>query len=264
MIVISLLTDFGFIDPYVAQMKAVILSSSPAVSIVDISHGVEKHNISMGAYLLKTTVPWFPKGSIHIAVVDPGVGSSRLPIAIDCERGVLIGPDNGLLVGAADALGFRGVYQIANAEFTNEAISPTFHGRDIFARTAAMISGGRKPAEVGSKLNKLSQLDLPIIRISRKHVSCHIVYVDSFGNLITDVTRNELEGFELRVGKHASVVSKGRGYECSFVDSYSEIPRGRVGLLFSSQGQLEVARREESAAAHLKLRFGDSIQIRFK
>ena len=264
MIVISLLTDFGIIDPYVAQMKAVILSSSPAVSIVDISHGVEKHNIAMGAYLLKTTVPWFPKGSIHVAVVDPGVGGSRLPIAIECERGVLIGPDNGLLVSAAYALGFRGAFQIANAEFTGEAVSPTFHGRDIFARTAVMVSGGRKPAEVGSRLNNLSQLDLPAIRISGNHVSGHIVYVDSFGNLVTDVTRNELKGFELAVGKQASLVTKGREYKCSFVKSYSEIRRGKVGLLLGSQGQLEIARREVNAASRLKLRLGDSIQIRLK
>ena len=262
---ISLLTDFGIIDSYVAQMKAVLLSSSPAVSIVDISHGVEKHNIAMGAYLLKTTVPWFPKGSIHIAVVDPGVGGSRLPIVMDCERGVLIGPDNGLLVSAADALGFRGAYQIANAEFTNETVSLTFHGRDIFARTAAMISDGRKPAEVGSRLSKLSRLDLRAIKISGKHVYCHIVYVDSFGNLMTDLTRNELKGFELRAGEPASLLSRGREYECSFVDSYSEIPRGKVGLLFGSQGgRLELARREANAAARLRLRFGDSIQIRLK
>ena len=261
---ISLLTDFGIIDPYVAQMKAVILSSSPDVSIVDISHGVEKYNIAMGAHLLKTTVPWFPKGSVHVAVVDPGVGGSRFPIAIDCERGVLIGPDNGLLVGAADALGFLAAYQITNAEFTNKAVSPTFHGRDIFARTAAIISGGRKPQEVGGKVNKLSQLDLPAVRISGNHVACHIVYVDSFGNLVTDVTRNELGGFELRVGKLANVLSKGREYECSFVDSYSEILRGKWGLLFGSQGQLEVAQREANAAARLKLGFGDSIQLRIK
>jgi S-adenosyl-L-methionine hydrolase (adenosine-forming) len=264
LIVISLLTDFGIADPYVAQMKAVILSSSPSATIIDISHGIEKHNIAMGAHMLKTTVPWFPPGSIHVAVVDPGVGSSRLPIAIDCERGVLIGPDNGLLVGAADVLGFRGAYRIANPEFANEIVSSTFHGRDVFARTAAMMSEGRRPTEVGSRLDKLVQLDLPSVSTSQEYVSCHIVYVDSFGNLVTDVTRNELQVFKQRKSKTAVLFSKGRKFEVSFVESYSDIPRGELGLLLGSQGHLEIAQREASAAARLNLRVGDSIQIRFR
>ena len=263
MIVISLLTDFGIVDPYVAQMKAVILSASPAAKIVDISHGVEKHNIRMGAHLLKTTTPWFPEGTIHIAVVDPGVGSSRLPIAIDCERGALIGPDNGILVSAANQLGFRAAYQITNTEFIMETVSSTFHGRDVFAPTAAMISKGRRPAEVGPRLDKLVQLDLPIAKISQKSISCHVVYVDSFGNIVTDVTRNQLQALSQRKGKTAHLVSKGREYDCFLADSYSDIPRGRVGLLIGSQGHLEVAQREANAAIRLKLRLGDSIRIRF-
>jgi S-adenosyl-L-methionine hydrolase (adenosine-forming) len=107
MAVITLLSDFGLVDPYVAQMKAVILSIVPEAEIVDISHGVEKYNIASGSYLLETTLPFFPTGSIHVAVVDPGVGGPRLPIAIDCDHGTLIGPDNGLLARAADRLGFR-------------------------------------------------------------------------------------------------------------------------------------------------------------
>ncbi len=94
MVVITLLSDFGFADSYVGQMKGVILSTASSVEIVDISHGVEKHNVAIGSYLLETTVPFFPKGSIHVAVVDPGVGGSRLPIVVDCDQGILIGPDN--------------------------------------------------------------------------------------------------------------------------------------------------------------------------
>lgn len=262
--VITLLTDFGFVDPYVAQMKAVILSLSPGATIVDISHGVEKHNIAMGAHLLKTTAPWFPSGTIHVSVVDPGVGTSRLPIVVDCERGVLIGPDNGLLAGASEVLGFRAAYTITNPEFMTGTISATFHGRDVFARTAALLLEGHKPTAVGIRIDKLIHLDQPSVDISREHVSCHVVYVDSFGNLVTDAATNDMRRLELRKGKTAQLVIDGREIDCVFVDVYSDIPRGKVGMLFGSQGYLEVSLREASAADRFRVRLGDLVEIRFR
>jgi len=261
---ITLLTDFGIVDPYVAQMKAAIFSVSPTATIVDISHGVEKHNIAMGAYLLKTTVPWFPIRTVHVAVVDPGVGSSRIPIVVDCERGILVGPDNGLLVGASDALGFRAAYKITHSDFMAGSVSSTFHGRDVFARSAAMLSRGREPREVGARIDELIHLDLPSIDASREQFSCHVIYIDSFGNLVTNVTLNQVGGFDQRKGKTVHLVTKGREFECLFVYAYSDIPRGKIGLLFGSQGYLEIAQREANTAARLKLRVGDPVQIMFK
>lgn len=262
--VITLLTDFGFVDPYVAQMKAVILSLSPDATIVDITHGIEKHNIAMGAHLLKTTAPWFPSDTIHVSVVDPGVGTSRLPIVVDCERGVLIGPDNGLLAGASEVLGFRAAYRITNPEFMAGNISSTFHGRDVFARTAAMLLEGHKPTAVGIRIDKLIHLDQPSVDISQEHVSCHVVYIDSFGNLVTDAATNDMQWLEARKGKTAQLVINGKEIDCVFVDAYSDIPQGKVGMLFGSQGYVEVAQREASAAARFQVRLGDLVEIRFR
>jgi len=261
---ITLLTDFGIVDPYVAQMKAVIFSVSPTATIVDISHGVEKHNIAIGGYLLKTTVQWFPIKTVHVAIVDPGVGTSRIPIVVDCERGFLVGPDNGLLVGASETLGFRAAYKITNSEFMAETVSSTFHGRDVFARTAAMLSEGREPREVGARIDELIHLDMPSLDASREQISCHVIYIDSFGNLVTNMTLNQMRGLDQRKGKTVRLVTKGRAIDCLFVDAYSAIPRGRIGLLFGSQGYLEVAQREANTAVRLKLRVGDPVQIKFK
>src|SRR3989454_2749693 len=137
MALITLLSDFGLIDPYVAEMKVVILSANANQKIVDVSHGIERHNIAMGSFVLETALPYFPQGSIHVAVVDPGVGTERLPLVMLCERGVLVGPDNGLLIRAAERLGLKAAYQIDSQCFKREKVSATFHGTDIFARTAA-------------------------------------------------------------------------------------------------------------------------------
>src|SRR5881398_1998989 len=142
-------------------MKGVIRSTASGAEIIDISHGVDKHNIGVGSYLLETTAPFFPDGSIHVAVVDPGVGGSRLPIAVVCERGVLVGPDNGLLARTAHKLGFQAAYRIQNSQFSRDRVSSTFHGRDVFVYTAAKIAQGREPSEVGAKLAAIVKLDIP-------------------------------------------------------------------------------------------------------
>ena len=140
MSLITLLSDFGLTDPYVAEMKGVILTANPDQKIVDVSHGIERHNIAMGSFVLETALPYFPNGSIHVTVVDPGVGTERFPLVVLCERGILVGPDNGLLVRAAERLGFNAAYQIDSHRFEGEKVSSTFHGRDVFAKTAANLA----------------------------------------------------------------------------------------------------------------------------
>src|SRR5438132_11662479 len=141
---VSLLSDFGLKDGYVAQMKGVILDKCPNAVVVDISHGIERHNIPMGSFILETTVPYFPNGTIHVAVVDPGVGSARKAVAIECEKGILVGPDNGLMVRASEKLGLKSIHQIGEQEFQRKPLSTTFHGRDIFAYVAGLIASGRR------------------------------------------------------------------------------------------------------------------------
>jgi S-adenosyl-L-methionine hydrolase (adenosine-forming) len=265
MAVITLLSDFGLVDPYVAQMKAVILSIVPQAEIVDISHGVEKYNIASGSYLLETTLPFFPTGSIHVAVVDPGVGGPRLPIAIDCDHGTLIGPDNGLLARAADRLGFRAAHKITSGQFIRDGLSATFHGRDIFAFTAGKIAQGHKLSEVGPPLAVITRLDLPDPGFSTNSVTCSVLYVDSFGSLVTNISETDSKQFKFRDSMHIKIlVGNGENqYDGLTVESYSDIPIGRLGLLRGSQGYLEIALREASAAARLRVKSLDSLEIRF-
>src|SRR2546426_3593377 len=198
MATITLLSDFGLTDPYVAEMKAVILSTDPNLEIVDVSHGIERHNIAMGSFVLETALPYFPQGSIHVGVVDPGVGTQRLSLVVLCKQGMLVGPDNGLLVRAAERLGFKAAYQIDSRRFKGEKVSATFHGRDVFARTAAKLADGLRPNTVGAIVKELVRLDIPSVSVSDEGMTCNVLHVDSFGNLILNLGEEEF----LRLGLH--------------------------------------------------------------
>jgi S-adenosyl-L-methionine hydrolase (adenosine-forming) len=246
-------------------MKAVIRSTVSDTEIIDISHEIEKHNIAAGSFLLETTTPFFPTGSIHVGVVDPGVGGTRLPIVIVCEKGVLIGPDNGLLHRAASKLGFQTAYKITNSKFNRNSVSSTFHGRDIFAFTAAKIADGTKPDEVGPELDAIVDLNIPDPESSKNIVKCRVLYVDSFGNIITNISESSLNMFGFRHGMHVKIISEKtrEQHDGLTTISYFDIPENQFGLLFGSQGYLEVALKENSAAAWLRLKPLDSLSIQF-
>jgi len=246
-------------------MKAVIRSTISDAEIIDISHEIEKHNIAAGSFLLETTTPFFPTGSIHVGVVDPGVGGTRLPIVIDCEKGMLIGPDNGLLHRAARRLGFQAAYKITNSKFNRNNVSSTFHGRDIFAFTAAKIAEGTKPDQVGPELDAIVDLDIPDPEFSKNTLTCRVLYVDSFGNIITNISESSLDKFRFRQGMHVRIIPERtrEQHDGLTTTSYFDIPEHRFGLLLGSQGYLEVALKEASAAARLRLKPLDSLSIRF-
>ena len=262
MALITMLSDFGLIDPYVAEMKGVILSANPDQKIVDVSHGVERHNIAMGSFVLETALPYFPHGSIHVAVVDPGVGTERLPLVLLCERGILVGPDNGLLVRAAERLGFKTAYQIDSHRFEGEKVSSTFHGRDVFARTAAKLANGLNPKSVGGEVKQLVKLDVPNVNISHGRADCTILYVDSFGNVILNLAEEDIRQLGLREGDHVTIETKQGRFSGLVGRTYSDIPHTQLGLILGSQGYLEIAMRGGSAAANLGLKPLDQIEIR--
>src|SRR5256712_13200088 len=168
---VSLLTDFGLKDPYIAEMKLVLIKNCPDAVLVDITHQVETHNIVEGAFLLEMVVPFFPDRTIHLAVVDPGVGGARASVIVECRHGhVLVGPDNGLLVRAAKLLGYKQVYRIESPSFLGRKVSPTFHGRDIFAVAAGkkafwghpFYAGGEKKGDVAFSLLPLLLKTRPV------------------------------------------------------------------------------------------------------
>jgi S-adenosylmethionine hydrolase len=263
MATITLLSDFGLKDPYVAEMKGVILSANPNLKIVDVSHGVERHNIAMGSFILETALPYFPEDSIHAAIVDPGVGSKRLPLVLECNRGILVGPDNGLLVRAAEKLGFKSAYQIDSRRFKAETVSSTFHGRDVFARTVGELANGLKPNAVGGEVKQLVKLDIPKVSISSDRANCTVLYIDSFGNVILNLAQESITRLDPRGGGHVSIETRQGRFSGLLGKTYSDIPHGQLGIIPGSQGYLEIAMSESSAAARLAVKPLDHVKIRF-
>jgi len=261
MATVTLLSDFGLTDPYVAEMKGVILRENPDLTIVDVSHGIERHNIAMGSFVLETALPFFPDGSIHVGIVDPGVGTERLSLVVQSELGILVGPDNGLLVRAARRLRFKAAYRIDLERFKKERVSSTFHGRDIFARTAASLANGMKPSDAGDKVERPVELDIPALSISHDRVICTVLYVDSFGNVILNLVEEDIRRLNLQERGKVSIKAKQRSFCGPLVGTYSDIPRGQLGVLRGSQGFLEIAMKEGNAAVKLGIRSLDRIEI---
>src|SRR6266446_3212134 len=205
--VVTLLSDFGLRDGYVAQMKGTILDLCPSAVITDLSHDIERHNIPMGSFILETTAPYFPKDTIHVAVVDPGVGSARKAIVIECKSALFVGPDNCLMARASEKLGRKAIYDIKEKEFQRTPISTTFHGRDVFAYVAGLIASGRKPEEVGPRVSKLEKLPLSSPRLFGKKLICQVLHVDAFGNVITNTVEKMVRKIPVKFGERAEVQS---------------------------------------------------------
>jgi S-adenosylmethionine hydrolase len=261
--IVTLLSDLGSRDGYVAQMKGTILDLCPTAVITDISHEVERHNIPMGSFILETTVSYFSKGTIHMAVVDPGVGSARKAIVVEGERGTLVGPDNGLMARASEKLGLKSIYEIREKDFQKTPVSSTFHGRDIFAYTAGLVASGRRLEEVGPKISKLERLNLTPPKLSGKSLTCHVLHVDAFGNVVTNVEEKMFQRLLVKFGETVEVRSWTRKLQAQYVRSYYEVEKGALALLLGSQGFLEIAVREGSARDKLDVKPLDHLELQF-
>jgi S-adenosylmethionine hydrolase len=246
--IITLLTDFGTRDAYVGIMKGVALGICPAARLVDLTHEVPPQAVSLGALVLRAAVEFFAAGSVHVAVVDPGVGSARAPVLVVTDHAYLVGPDNGLLAPAAAALGLRAVRRLAREEFFRHPVSGTFHGRDVFAPVAAHLAAGTAPDAFGPELPGLQPLDLPAPRRAANAVHGEVVYVDRFGNLVTNIPAAALASF------HAPVVSvRIAGMTLSpLAPTYAAVAPGAVVALIGSWRTLEVAVRDGNAAEQLQ------------
>lgn len=191
---IALLTDFGERDSYAAVMKAVILSVNPGVKLIDITHSVSSGAVREAAFILLQSYSYFPKETIFLCVVDPGVGSERSPLAIKTRNYFFVGPDNGVLSLAAEDDGIEKSVKLANRKYFREDISSTFHGRDIFAPVAAYISRRIALSSLGKTVKEIKTVRLPEPEIKNDKIEADIIYADKFGNLITNVKKKLLEG----------------------------------------------------------------------
>jgi S-adenosylmethionine hydrolase len=260
--VIGLLTDFGLVDPYVAEMKAVIASICPQAMMIDISHLVEKFDIRMGAFLLASSTGAFPDGSVFVAVVDPGVGSGRRPIVIETSRSIYVGPDNGVLIPAAQSEDMRGVFEITNRSLTRADISTTFHGRDIFAPVAAHIACGVRPQDCGPRIMDYVDPSYSQPKLDDATATCEILHIDRFGNVITNLRNTQLSALSLTQGQQVRLVFRKGRILGRYVRTYSDLKTKRdVGLLAGSHGFVEIACRESEAAKRIRVRTGMTVRI---
>jgi S-adenosylmethionine hydrolase len=257
--IVTLLSDFGSEDLYVSEMKATVLAVCPSTTLVDISHGIEKFNVRMGAFMLAAASGYFPHGTIHVAVVDPGVGGPRRNLLIETRRAVYVGPDNGILLPAASRDGVRAIYSIENHDFMRHPVSSTFHGRDVFAYTAGKIACGAEPCQVGPKILHPVSGTVEEASASPGRIKCEVLAVDSFGNVVTTATREALEVARVGVGKRVVMRSKGRRHSLNLVRTYSDAVGGTAVLLAGSHGFLEVAISGGNAAKRFRIRSGDRL-----
>ena len=261
MSVITLTTDFGLADPFVGQMKGVILSLAPTATIVDLTHEVPPGDVSGAAFRLESVLGVFPHGTIHLAVVDPGVGSARRPIAIETENYRWVGPDNGIFtaVPRREAPGVAVV--LSNAAFHRSRISATFHGRDLFAPVAAHLSAGVRLDELGAPISDLVEIDLPAPQRKGDRMVLHVVCIDRFGNLLTDLSEERLTDW---LGDHPSdriEIHVGAAKILGLRRTFAAVPVARPVAYIGGTGALEIAVRDGNAAATLSVTRGDVVTL---
>jgi S-adenosylmethionine hydrolase len=256
--IVTLTTDFGLRDAYVAEMKGVMLgiarASGQSLQLVDITHEVERHDITEGALALEAAAPFFPTGTVHLAVVDPGVGTARRGLAVAAAGHLLVGPDNGLFTPFLAVEGWR-AFEIVEADYRLPLVSRTFHGRDLFAPAAAHLALGLDPARLGPPLRDPARLAWPEVRAVAGAVAGAVVHADRFGNLITSIHARSVEPLD------AAVLIRVGGREVLLAGTYADLPAGRPGALVGSSGRLEIAVRDGSAAAVLRARRGTPVVV---
>jgi S-adenosylmethionine hydrolase len=254
--VITLLTDFGTADYFVAAVKGAILTINPHVSLVDITHEVAPQDIEAGAFTLLTCYRDFPEGTIHMAVVDPGVGSARRPIVVSAGSHYFVGPDNGLFSYVYDSEPSHQTYHLTNNKYFRESPSSTFHGRDIFAPVAAALSTGVKPGAFGPRIKDEVRLaSLSPVKQSDGSVTGRIIHIDHFGNCITNFTHADLpDSSQIKLRVKRKVVRTLRKF---FTDDHGS--KDDLFAICGSAGFLELACNGGSAAALLHAERGDPV-----
>jgi S-adenosylmethionine hydrolase len=256
---ITLMSDFGLKDPYAAEMKAAILSICSNAVIVDITHEIEPFNIRMGAYVLASAVSYFPKETIHVAVVDPGVGTKRRPILIQTKQGFFVGPDNGLLILAAETQSVESVHELTNPRFMLPKVSSTFHGRDIFAPVAAHLANGVHPAEFGPEILDVAKPEFAKVIRRNGALFGEVLHVDGFGNIITNISAKELANISVK--KAVTVELSKYTLKLKLFKAYGETKSKEPFALIGSHNYLEIAINQGAAAAKFNAKPGDRIKI---
>ena len=254
--IITLTTDFGTRDSYVAEMKAVILSLAPDVRLVDVTHEIAPQAIIEGALALEAITACSPPGTIHLAVVDPGVGTARRGLAVEAGGQRFVGPDNGLFTPIYDRGAFR-AFELEAPEYRRPQVSRTFHGRDVFAPAAGHLALGVPLERFGAPVDDPVRIPWPRARHGPRGTMGAVVHVDRFGNLITSIGA---EAVRAVLGQGQARITIGRR-RLPIVRTYGDLPPGGVGALIGSRERLEIVVREGNAAARLGARAGTPVVV---
>jgi len=260
---ITFLSDFGLKDDFVGTCHGVMKRIAPEAQIIDITHGIPPQAVLQGALVLANTVGFMPVG-VHLAIVDPGVGGPRRPILLQDEEGrVYVGPDNGLLLPAASRAGIAAAHELANPDYALQTISRTFHGRDLFSPAAAHLAKGVALAELGPPVDPegLVRLDLPELLVADGSIVATLLYVDSFGNIALNLTRDDAEGLGIVAGARVELELAGERYYAVMARTFADARPGDVILYEDSYKNMSLAISRGSAARMLHASPGHEIRI---
>ena len=263
--IITMISDFGIRSHYVAAMKAIIYRIIPEVNIVDVTHNITPYNIYEAAFLLRNIYFYFPVKTVHLVVVDPEVGGDRKPIVVTTPQHFFVGPDNGVfsyIYEDCKDTGFS-VYHLVESHYFRTQISPTFHGRDIFAPAAAWLARGTNAEEVGPKLENFTRLNLPQPIVQGNVVTCTIMHIDSFGNAITNLSKEIYTTLSQKLGTNKISVKIGNQIINEISPSYFALTEKKIGVVFGSTDNLEIAVYKKAAFRELGLNLFAQIQVVF-
>lgn len=259
--VIALLTDFGEEDFFVGSLKGVMATINPSVLIVDITHHVPSFDVLAGSFILFAAYKYYPTGSIFLAVVDPGVGTARKILLAETENYMFIAPDNGVVSLALEAENTKTLIDVKNTKYFLPAPTSTFEGRDKMAPVAAWLSKGVAPSEFGSHISDYTKMDVKRPHIEKDEILGHILYVDKFGNCITDIPTEEFHRIKDETEEKRVMCRVGEKDIARFEPSYSFVNRDELFVLPGSLGLIEIAVREGSAQEKLAIHPGDPVRI---
>jgi S-adenosylmethionine hydrolase len=262
--IITLLTDFGLQDEYVGVMKGVILSINPMVHVVDILHNIARHDVKQAALAVNASFRYFPEGSIHVVVVDPGVGGKRKVICLQREDHFFVAPDNGVLTMVIKDGKVERICAITNQKYFLKPVSDTFHGRDIFAPAAAHLSKGLDMLRLGKEiaLSKIATLDIPAPTVTATDgLVGAVISIDHFGNLITNISQATLERFKDDAKSKEVMIRLGRFKIQGVSKSYDNVKTGSPVAVFGSRNLLEISLNQGDARTYFKARIGQTVRL---
>lgn len=261
---ITLTTDFGHKDPFVGIMKGVIYSINSSVNMVDISHGIATQDILEGAFIISQSYRFFPKDTVHVVVVDPGVGGVRRPILVSASGHHFIGPDNGVLALVIEEDPNSRVIEITSEQYFLKSISATFHGRDIFAPVAAWLSKGIEPTHLGHIIDNYMRLDIPKIEKGTDYIKGSVIYIDRFGNIITNISHTILDDLVKDGVSTSNLLTRiGKTEIVGINRYYAEAKTDEIGSIIDSYGLFEIYAYIADAAKILHAEKGDIVEIRY-